>query len=111
MNEAGSAVVVTAGEVSAVPGEPLGTIEGVTNHVLWTDGTSSAGWLTVAAGHQLGEHSHRNNSHHMWVLEGAAEVLGSKLDAGAYVHIPPGVTHDIDARATDGCRVFYLYVR
>ena len=111
MNEAGSPLVLAARDVASVPGEALGTIEGVTNHTLWTDGSSSAGWLTVAAGHQLGEHQHRTNSHHLWILEGNAQILGSALGAGAYVHIPPGVTHDIDARATDGCRVFYLYVR
>jgi mannose-6-phosphate isomerase-like protein (cupin superfamily) len=111
MNETGSAVVLTASDVAAVPGEPLGTIEGVTNRVLWTDGSSSAGWLTVAAGHQLGEHQHRANSHHLWILEGTAEVLGTVLGAGAYVHIPPGLAHDIDARASEGCRVFYLYLR
>lgn len=104
------AVVYTADDVADVPGEPLGKIEGVSNHLLWTDGTSMAGWMTVAAGHRLGEHAHRAHSHHMWVVEGSAEVLGKKLGPGAYVHVPPGVTHDIDARATEGCRVFYLYV-
>jgi quercetin dioxygenase-like cupin family protein len=30
---------------------------------------------------------------------------------GAYVHIPAGVDHDIDASATDGCTLYYLYLR
>ena len=47
----------------------------------------------------------------MWVLEGHAEILDTKLAAGSYVHIPPGVVHDIDARATEGCKLYYLYVR
>jgi mannose-6-phosphate isomerase-like protein (cupin superfamily) len=111
VNQARSAIVLTSREVAERPGQPLGAIDGVINHVLWSDGTSIAGWLTVAGGHQLGVHEHRQNSHHMWILEGSAEILGRELSAGAYVHIPPGTAHDIDATATDGCRVFYLYIR
>ena len=29
----------------------------------------------------------------------------------AYVHIPSGVDHDIDATSSDGCTVYYLYIR
>jgi hypothetical protein len=51
------------------------------------------------------------NHHHIWVLEGRATILGTEIGPGAYVHIPSGIEHDIDARATDGCTVFYLYIR
>jgi quercetin dioxygenase-like cupin family protein len=33
------------------------------------------------------------------------------LSAGSYVHIPAGVMHDVDARATEGCKIYYLSVR
>jgi quercetin dioxygenase-like cupin family protein len=33
------------------------------------------------------------------------------VTAGAYVHIPAGVDHDIDATETDGCTLYYLYLR
>jgi quercetin dioxygenase-like cupin family protein len=69
-----------------------------------------AGVLTIEAGHQLGRHAHRRNHHHLWVLDGEVEVLGERVGAGSYVHVPAGVTHDLDARATSGCTVFYLYV-
>ena len=106
-----SPVVLTAAEVDALPGTLLGTIEGVLNHVLWSDGDTTAGWLIVRAGHHLGPHKHREHAHHMFVLEGHAEILETQLPSGSYIHIPPGVVHDIDARATEGCKVFYLYVR
>jgi hypothetical protein len=38
-------------------------------------------------------------------------IRGEQLGPGAYVHIPSGVQHDIDATDTDGCSVFYLYDR
>jgi quercetin dioxygenase-like cupin family protein len=70
-----------------------------------------AGVLTVLAGHRLGRHTHRVNHHHLWVLDGRAVVLDRELGAGSYVHIPSGVEHDIDASDTEGCTVFYLYIR
>jgi hypothetical protein len=111
MNAAQRPIVLTAADVNALPGAPLGTIDGVLNHVLWSSGDATAGWLIVRAGHHLGAHQHREHTHHMWVLEGHAEILDTKLAAGSYVHIPPGVVHDIDARATEGCKLYYLYVR
>jgi len=70
-----------------------------------------AGVLTVEAGHHLGTHSHLLNHHHIWVLDGHAKILDDDLGPGAYVHIPSGVNHDIDATSSDGCTVFYLYIR
>jgi quercetin dioxygenase-like cupin family protein len=70
-----------------------------------------AGVLTVAPGHRLGSHTHRVNHHHIWVLDGRGVILGHELGSGSYVHIPGGVEHDIDATASEGCTVFYLYIR
>lgn len=91
--------------------EPLGSLEGVTHRVLWRNDTSVAGVLTVAGGHRLGTHAHRQNHHHMWVLDGHATIVGSEVGPGTYVHIPTGVDHDIDATRTEGCTLLYLYIR
>ena len=69
-----------------------------------------AGVMTVEAGHRLGRHTHRGNHHHMLVLDGRATILGTELGPGSYVHIPSGVEYDIDASATGGCTVLYLYL-
>jgi quercetin dioxygenase-like cupin family protein len=103
--------VLDADAVAGIAGEPLDAIEGVTNRVLWRDDRSMAGLLTVRGGHHLGLHAHRENHHHIWVTDGSAEITGTVLGPGAYAHIPAGVDHDIDARATEGCTVFYLYIR
>jgi quercetin dioxygenase-like cupin family protein len=102
--------VLTTEEIAALPVGRLGSIDGVTNRVLWQNADSIAGVLTVEAGHRLGAHAHRVNHHHMWVLDGAADILGRRLEAGAYVHIPSGIDHDIDATTTQGCTVYYLYL-
>jgi quercetin dioxygenase-like cupin family protein len=97
--------------VKALPVEPLGNLDGVSHRVLWRDDTSMAGVLVVEGGHRLGLHTHRVNHHHLWVLDGRADVLGAELGPGGYAHIPSGVEHDIDATASAGCTVFYLYLR
>ena len=102
-------VVLAAAAIAAMDDEPLGPMPGVRHRVLWRGGASMAGVLTVDAGHRLGAHAHRRHHHHMWVIDGRADVLGTDLRAGSYVHIPSGVEHDIDARRTEGCTVFYLY--
>ena len=104
-------VVLRAEDVDALPMVPLDGLAGVTHRVLWRSESSMAGVMRIAGGHQLGAHTHRTNHHHMWVLDGRAKILGTELAGGAYVHIPAGTEHDIDARETDGCTVYYLYLR
>jgi mannose-6-phosphate isomerase-like protein (cupin superfamily) len=83
---------------------------GTEHRVLWTDGVSSAGVLTIAPGHRLGRHTHRRHHHHVWVVEGHATILESDVGPGSYVHVPAGVAHDFDATTSEGCTVFYLYM-
>jgi mannose-6-phosphate isomerase-like protein (cupin superfamily) len=108
----GMASVLNADDIAALPEVPLSSsIEGVTHRVLWQTGESMAGVMTVAAGHHLGGHVHRRNEHHLWILEGEIDVVGSRAAAGGYVHVPAGLEHDLDATATSGCTLFYLYLR
>ena len=105
------AVLLTAGDLASLPEEKLGTTEGVTRKVVWRSASGEAGVLRVSARARLGVHAHRASHHHMWVLEGSADILGRRVTAGSYVHIPVGTEHDVDATATEGCSVFYLYSR
>lgn len=109
MEETFDPTVFTGDQVTARPEQPLGAIDGVAHRVLWTDGSSIAGRMTIAAGHHLGAHQHRRHAHHMWIVDGHVHILGARLGAGSYVHIPAGQTHDLDARDTEGCTVFYVY--
>lgn len=106
----GLPVVLDAAALEDLPEAPLGALPGVRHRSVWTDGTSKAGVMRIDAGHHLGAHSHRRHHHHVWVIEGVARILGRDLGPGSYVHIPNGVEHDFDARTTDGCAFFYLYV-
>lgn len=101
--------VLTAAEIGMRPEVPLGSIEGVAHRAVWQQGTSMAGRMTIAGKHHLGAHRHRSHAHHIWIIDGHVEILGEVLGAGSYVHIPAGVEHDLDARATEGCTLFYVY--
>jgi quercetin dioxygenase-like cupin family protein len=101
--------VLSADEVASLPSKPLGHAAGVDNQVLWTDGTSITGILRIAGGAQLGRHTHRTHLHHMWILDGEAVILDRRLGPAAYVQVPPGIEHDIDATATAGVTVYYSY--
>jgi hypothetical protein len=108
---AASPTIIDPYALARIPWEPLGPMEGVVHKVLWHSDNSMAGVLRVSAGRHLGSHTHRENHHHMWVLEGRVNILGADLGPGSYVHIPGGVEHDIDASATEGATVYYLYLR
>lgn len=105
------ATVLAAANIAALEEQSLGDLTGVGRRIFFRDDTSEAGILRLAGGHRLGSHTHRENQHHMWVLDGEAKIAGSQLGAGSYVHVPAGVEHDIDATDTDGCSVFYIYGR
>lgn len=104
-------VVLTREAIDALPVLPLDGLAGVEHRVLWRDATSMAGVMAVEGGHHLGLHTHRENEHHIWVLDGEATIMGTDVAPGAYVHVPSGVEHDIDARDSDGCTVLYFYLR
>lgn len=104
-----SPTVLSPGAIASLPDVPLGVGGGVTHRVLWRDESSLVGVLTIAPGARLGLHEHRRNHHHIWVIDGAAAILGHTVHAGGYVHVPAGVEHDLDATSTEGCTAFYVY--
>ena len=101
--------VMSPEQIAALPKKQLGEAVGVVNAVLWTDGTSTIGILSVAAGARLGRHTHRTHHHHMWVLDGEAVIADQQVGASSYVHVPPKIEHDIDATETGGVTVYYSY--
>ena len=100
--------IFTARQVDSLPAQQLGHLSGIENRLLFSDGKQMAGILTIAKGHALGAHTHRDKQHHLLVLDGEADVLGKRVGNGAYVHIPPGFEHNIDATETEGCDLLPL---
>ncbi len=67
--------------------------------------------MHVPAGARLNPHVHPHSGHHVWVLDGVAEMLGRTVGKGADLHVPAGREHGLTTPGPSGCTVFYLYLR
>jgi mannose-6-phosphate isomerase-like protein (cupin superfamily) len=106
-----AAVVLPVEVIDEFEWEPFGPVGAARRQILWQSGDSFCGILRVEPGHDLAPHVHHRGHHHAWILDGEAIVLGRRLGAGSYIHVPIGVEHGIAASGTRGCKLFYLYLR
>jgi uncharacterized RmlC-like cupin family protein len=105
------ATLVTRAASDALAWHPLEPFDGIDYKLLWRSGKSVAGIMRIPPGAEVSLHTHDHWHHHMWVIEGTAEMLGERVGAGTYVHIPAGVEHGVRDIAEDGCSMLYLYLR
>jgi mannose-6-phosphate isomerase-like protein (cupin superfamily) len=105
------ATVVDGAAIALRPWLPLPGFEGVTYKLLWQSGKSVAGIMRIAPDGEVSSHAHQRSHHHLWVIDGSAEMLGRRVAQGSYVHVPAGVEHGITAPGVNGCTVLYLYLR
>lgn len=106
-----AATLVDAGAIVAQPWHDLEGFENVTYKLLWRSGKSVAGIMHVMPDGRVDPHVHRRSQHHIWVIDGSADMLGQNVGPGSYLHVPAGVEHGITAPGPQGCTVFYLYLR
>jgi mannose-6-phosphate isomerase-like protein (cupin superfamily) len=105
------ATLVTSAASDALAWHPLQPFSGVDYKLLWRSGKSVAGVMRLMPGGEVSLHSHVRSHHHMWVIDGDAEMLGERVGPGTYVHVPAGVEHGIREVGDDACTVLYLYLR
>ncbi|MFL6139241.1 MAG: cupin domain-containing protein [Frankiaceae bacterium] len=101
--------VLAAADVDALAWEPLPGLPGVAQKVLWRSGEIVIGLLRVEPGHERPAHVHASAHHHIWVVAGSCTMLGRPVGAGAYVHVPPGVRHEVADVGPEGCTYFYTH--
>lgn len=106
-----AATLVDASAIDAQPWHDLDGFENVSYKLLWRSGKSVAGIMRIAPDGRVDPHVHQRSHHHMWVLDGSAELLGQRVGKGSYLHVPAGVEHGITAPGPGGCTVLYLYLR
>src|SRR5581483_7471051 len=97
-------ILLDADQVKALPDRRLPGMEATPTKLLWRSGDSVAGLLYLSL------HRHRYAHHHAWVVDGHCEVMGRIFGPGSYIHIPPGVDHDVLAAGPEGATVFYLFI-
>lgn len=102
-------LILDADQVEARAEQRVEGPAGVHRAILWEQGGSTAGLLWVDPDTRMDEHTHERHRHHIWVLEGGANVLERELEAGSYAFVADGVPHAL-AAGPDGCELFYLYL-
>ena len=105
----GRIIVTTASALDAEPWTELRGIDGVAHKVLWESGDVSIGLIRVEPGNHKPEHTHHGAHHHMLITRGSCVMLGQRVDAGSYIHVPPGVPHAVDDVGPEGVEFFYTY--
>lgn len=105
------ATLVTAAAADSLPWRALEPYAGVEHKLLWRSGKSVAGLMRIPPGREVTRHAHVRSHHHMWVVDGTAELLGELVGPGSYVHIPARVDHGIRTAGDAACTMLYLYLR
>jgi mannose-6-phosphate isomerase-like protein (cupin superfamily) len=105
------ATLVTRAAADARAWHPLEPYAGVDYKLLWRSGKSVAGLMRIAEAAEVTPHEHERSHHHLWVIDGTAEILGERVGPGTYVHIPASVDHGIRAVGPGPCTMLYLYLR
>jgi quercetin dioxygenase-like cupin family protein len=105
------ATLVTSTVAEALAWHRLEPYDGVDYKVLWRSGKSVAGLMRISPGAMVAPHAHVRSHHHIWMVDGAVEMLGEVVGPGAYVHIPARVDHAIRAVGDGAATMLYLYLR
>ncbi|HYU59016.1 MAG TPA: cupin domain-containing protein [Actinomycetota bacterium] len=106
---------LSATDVEARPWRPFAGQPGVRDKVLWEDPAtgSYAGMMEIEPGATVRTHGHRRAVHHLFVVRGSCELAVTErvLGPGAYTFVPAATKHGIESAGTEGCTLFFLYLR
>ena len=103
------ATVINAEDVADLPWVPFRGLADVRVKELRRSEHDVAGLLRFEPGSHELPHEHRVGDHHMWLLNGPAEVCGVALRPGSYAHVPAGVVHTVSAPSAHGAVFFFVY--
>ena len=108
-NDLGRLLIRTTESLATEPWVELRGIDGATHKVLWQSGDVVIGLVRVEAGRSKPEHMHHGAHHHMLITRGSCVMLGSRVEEGSYIYVPPGVAHAVDEVGPEGVEFFYTY--
>jgi hypothetical protein len=103
-------LALTPVDIDALDWSDIAGCPGVTAKELHRSNTMIDSLLRYAPGASTPGHPHPRAHHHIWIVDGRAHIGGLLLDAGSYVHVPPGTAHPITAGPT-GCVLLHMHRR
>jgi hypothetical protein len=98
-------------DISNVPARRIAGCPGVTAKELWRSDAMIDTLLIYEPGATTPGYPHPGAHHHIWIVDGQADIGGRTLSTGSYVHVPPGVAHPITADGASGCVLLHLHRR
>jgi glyoxylate utilization-related uncharacterized protein len=108
-DDLGDVIFRTTHDIWAMDWEPLRDLDGVGHKVLWQSGAVTVGLIRVEPGAEKPPHVHHHAHHHIWIVSGAATMLGQRITASSYLYIPPGIVHEVTDVGPEGCVFFYSH--
>lgn len=105
----GTLFSVDAAAIDGMSWEPVTGCPGVSDKILWRLGDFVEALVRYAPGATSPGRPHLAAHHHFWVVSGAATVAGRRLDAGSYMHVPPGVEHAVTEVGPEGFTVLQMH--
>ena len=101
--------VLDATEIDAMPWVDVPGSPGVQTKVLWRFTDFTQALIHVRPGQVVPGAAHLAAHHHIWIVDGTATVAGRRLSAGSYVHVPPGVEHEMSEVGPQGCTFLQMH--
>jgi quercetin dioxygenase-like cupin family protein len=98
-----------AAEIDAMPWVDVPGAPGVQEKTLWQLGGFAQALIKVRPGGVVPGTAHLAAHHHIWIVAGAATVAGRRMTAGSYLHVPPGVVHEINEVGLDGLTFLQMH--
>jgi glyoxylate utilization-related uncharacterized protein len=100
---------LTPEQIEGLPWVPVDGSQGVHYKILWRLGSYVQSLTRYDAGATSKGDPHLAAHHHIWVVAGAMTFAGHRLEAGSYMHVPPGVRHMVTDVAQEGCTFLQMY--
>jgi hypothetical protein len=104
-----SLLTIRPRDIDALPTLPVPGCSGVTVKELWRNGDLHDTLIMYDRDAATPGSPHHGADHHIWVLSGAALISGRHIEAGSYVHVPPGEKHPIIATGPAGCVLLQMH--
>jgi mannose-6-phosphate isomerase-like protein (cupin superfamily) len=96
-------------QIDELPWEPVPRCPGVDEKTLWRLGDFVEALIRYQPNATTPGAPHLAAHHHIWVVSGAAKMAGRRLTAGSYMHVPPGVRHQVEDVGGEGCTILQMH--
>jgi mannose-6-phosphate isomerase-like protein (cupin superfamily) len=96
-------------DLDSLPWQDVRGCPGVKAKELWQSSGGVDALISYGPGATTPGHPHLSADHHIWIIEGQAEIAGQAMSSGSYVYVPPGAAHPIEVGGQAGCVLLQIH--